>query len=158
MWCRAASRRQPAEERPGPAIAGRSPVTDSALHAFSSERELLQALGTPVVVVDAEGLFPVAPDPSRTVQCHLGAISRCPAPARTTAALAGVMGVGREHLLLTNGGAEPIMLTGALLGGPVEEPRLLPALPHRWASPMRSTSTGLLGHDGKWHRRLVTVS
>ena len=123
MWCRAASRRQPAEERPRPATVGRS-----------------------------------VRDPLRTVQRHLGAISRCPAPARATAALAGVMGVEREHLLVTNGGAEAITLTGAFLGGSVEEPRLLPVLPHWWASPMRSTSTGLLGHDGKWHRRLVTVS
>ena len=56
MWCRATPPREAAEERPGPATVGRSPVTDPALHPFSSERELLQALGTPVVVLDAEGI------------------------------------------------------------------------------------------------------
>ncbi len=77
----------------------------------------------PASVLDlSASLCPVAPDPSATVQRHLGAIAHYPDPARATAALAEAMGVEPEHLLLTNGGAEAIALTGSVLGGTVEEP------------------------------------
>lgn len=56
MWCRAPLPREAAGNPPARATASRSPVTGPALHPFSCERELLQALGTPVVVVDARGI------------------------------------------------------------------------------------------------------
>jgi len=77
----------------------------------------------PASVLDlSASLCPVAPDPSPTVQRHLGAIGRYPDPARATAALSEAMGVEPDHLLLTNGAAEAIALTGAVIGGTVEEP------------------------------------
>jgi histidinol-phosphate/aromatic aminotransferase/cobyric acid decarboxylase-like protein len=85
---------------------------------------LAEALGlNPASVLDlSASLCPVAPDPTATVQRHLGAVGRYPDPERATAALAEAMGVEPDHLLLTNGGAEAIALTGAVLGGTVEEP------------------------------------
>ena len=85
---------------------------------------LAEELGIdPASVLDlSASLCPVAPDPSATLQRHLGAVGRYPDPERATAALAETMGVEPEHLLLTNGGAEAIALTAAALGGTVEEP------------------------------------
>lgn len=66
---------------------------------------------------------PVAPDPIPIVARHLSAgLRRYPNPARATAALADVMGVPRERVLLTNGGAEAIALLSAEIGGRVDEP------------------------------------
>ena len=85
---------------------------------------LAEELGLdPASVLDlSASLCPVAPDPTATVQRHLGAVGRYPDPERATAVLAEAMAVQPEHLLLTNGGAEAIALTGAVLGGTVEEP------------------------------------
>ncbi|CAN5533030.1 threonine-phosphate decarboxylase CobD [soil metagenome] len=82
------------------------------------------ALGIPVgEVLDlSASLNPCAPDPGPTVARHLDALRRYPDPARATAALAEAMGIDRDRLLLTNGGAEAIALVGALLGGSVAEP------------------------------------
>jgi histidinol-phosphate/aromatic aminotransferase/cobyric acid decarboxylase-like protein len=76
------------------------------------------ALGIgPGDVVDlSQSLNPFAPDPSPVVDRHLDALRRYPDPTRATEALAEVMGVDRERLLLTNGGAEAIALVGAELG------------------------------------------
>ena len=96
---------------------------DRRVHGGNGAR-LADELGIdPASVLDlSASLCPVAPDPSATVQRHLGAIGRYPDPVRATATLADAMGVEPEHLLLTNGGAEAIALTGAILGGTVEEP------------------------------------
>lgn len=67
-------------------------------------------------------LNPVAPDPATIVARHLDALGRYPDPERATAALAETMGVDRDRLVLTNGGAEAITLVGSLLGGTVDEP------------------------------------
>lgn len=67
-------------------------------------------------------LNPVAPDPVPIVARHLDTVGRYPDPERATAALAETMGVDRDLLVLTNGGAEAIAIVGALLGGRVDEP------------------------------------
>jgi len=77
----------------------------------------------PASILDlSASLCPVAPDPKDALRAHLDAIGRYPDPSRATAALAEAMGVEPEHLVLTNGGAEAIALTGSVLGGTVEEP------------------------------------
>ena len=77
----------------------------------------------PASVLDlSASLCPAAPDPSGVLRQHLDAIGRYPDTTRATAALADAMGVAAEHLVLTNGGAEAIALTGSILGGTVEEP------------------------------------
>ncbi len=55
-------------------------------------------------------LNPVAPDPVPVVAAHLGAVRSYPDPARAEAALAECMGIDRDRLVLTNGGAEAIAL------------------------------------------------
>lgn len=82
------------------------------------------ALGLdPAAVLDLSlSLNPVAPDPTGVVRRHLDALARYPDARRAGAALAEAMGVDRERLLLTNGGAEAIALVAAELGGRVEEP------------------------------------
>ena len=85
---------------------------------------IARALGVAVAdVLDlSQSLNPVAPDPRPAIARHLDALGRYPDPRPATAALAEVMGVARERLLLTNGGAEAITLVAAQLGGTVEEP------------------------------------
>ncbi len=105
----------------------RCPLTsawpDRRAHGGNGARLAAELGIDPASVLDlSASLCPVAPDPSPTVQRHLGAVGRYPDPARATAALAEAMGVLPEHLLVTNGGAEAIALTGAVLGGTVEEP------------------------------------
>lgn len=70
----------------------------------------------------SQSLNPLAPDPRPVLVRHLDAIARYPDPTAATDALADAMGVARERLLLTNGGAEAIALVAAQLGGSVEEP------------------------------------
>ena len=68
-------------------------------------------------------LNPVAPDVTSVVAHHLDAVARYPDPARATAALAAVIGVDPELLVLTNGGAEAIALVATLeREGSVVEP------------------------------------
>jgi len=85
---------------------------------------LAAALGVdPAFVLDlSASLNPVAPDAGEVVAGHLAALRRYPDPARSTAALAAVMGVDPDRLLLTNGGAEAIALVAAEIGGHVDEP------------------------------------
>lgn len=59
---------------------------------------------------------PVAPDPAAVVGRHLDALGRYPDAGPATSALAEMMGVERERLLLTNGGAEAIALVAAETG------------------------------------------
>ncbi len=100
-----------------------SPSPGSRAHGGDGARLAAELGLDPASVLDlSASLCPVAPDPSPTVLRHLGAIGRYPDPARATDALAEVMGVKADHLLLTNGGAEAIALTGTVLGGTVEEP------------------------------------
>lgn len=67
-------------------------------------------------------LNPAAPDPTPVLRRHLGAVGRYPDPKIATRALADVIGVDADRLLLTNGGAEAISLLAAELGGHVVEP------------------------------------
>jgi histidinol-phosphate/aromatic aminotransferase/cobyric acid decarboxylase-like protein len=82
---------------------------------------LAAALGVdPGAVLDlSASLNPVAPDPADVVGKHLDALGRYPDPTRARDALAEAMGVERERLLLTNGGAEAIALVAAEAGGGV---------------------------------------
>ena len=94
-----------------------------AAHGGDGAR-LAAALGVDVgAVLDlSASLNPVAPDPGEVAAKHLDALGRYPDPAAATGALAEAMGVDRDRLLLTNGGAEAIALVAAELGGRVEEP------------------------------------
>lgn len=68
-------------------------------------------------------LNPVAPDPVPLFRRHLDAVHRYPNADRAAAALAEVVGVERERVLLTNGGAEAIALVAANVGaGWIVEP------------------------------------
>jgi histidinol-phosphate/aromatic aminotransferase/cobyric acid decarboxylase-like protein len=67
-------------------------------------------------------LNPVAPDPVPVLARHLGAVRHYPDGSAATTALAGAMGVDRDRLLVTNGGAEAIGLVADVLGGRVDEP------------------------------------
>jgi histidinol-phosphate/aromatic aminotransferase/cobyric acid decarboxylase-like protein len=100
------------------------------------------ALGlAPDMVLDlSQSLNPVAPDLRATIARHIDAIGRYPDVARATEALADCMGVAREEVLLTNGGAEAIALVTTELGGRVEEPEfsLLPRSSDRTAPLWRS--------------------
>jgi histidinol-phosphate/aromatic aminotransferase/cobyric acid decarboxylase-like protein len=83
-----------------------------------------RALGLdPASILDlSQSLNPVAPDPGPIVAAHLGALGRYPDPSVARDALATVMSVDADRLLLTNGGAEAITLVAAHLGGSVHEP------------------------------------
>jgi histidinol-phosphate/aromatic aminotransferase/cobyric acid decarboxylase-like protein len=70
----------------------------------------------------SQSLNPLAPDPAPVVARHAGAARHYPDARAATAALARAMGVDRERLLLTNGGAEAIALVAAEVGGHVDEP------------------------------------
>jgi histidinol-phosphate/aromatic aminotransferase/cobyric acid decarboxylase-like protein len=87
-------------------------------------RAIAAALGLdPGSVLDLSmSLNPLAPDPVPVVARHLDAVRVYPDPGGAAEALAGVMGVARERLLLTNGGAEAIALVAAEVGGRVDEP------------------------------------
>ncbi|MGA2473857.1 MAG: aminotransferase class I/II-fold pyridoxal phosphate-dependent enzyme [Acidimicrobiales bacterium] len=87
-------------------------------------RAIAAALGLdPRSVLDLSmSLNPLAPDPVPVVARHLDAVRVYPDPGGATEALARAMGVARERLLLTNGGAEAIALVAAEVGGRVEEP------------------------------------
>jgi histidinol-phosphate/aromatic aminotransferase/cobyric acid decarboxylase-like protein len=96
---------------------------DRAAHGGNGARLAAELGVDPASVLDlSASLCPVAPDPAPAVLAHLDSLGRYPDPARATAALAETMGVDPAHLLLTNGGAEAIALTGWALGGRVEEP------------------------------------
>lgn len=82
---------------------------------------LARALGVdPAAVLDlSASLNPVAPDVAEIVGKHLDALRRYPDPSYATAALADAMGVDRQRLLLTNGGAEAIAVVARVVGGGV---------------------------------------
>lgn len=116
---------------------------------------LAERLGLPTKqVLDlSASLNPVAPDPVPVVAAHLDALGRYPDPDRAESVLADAMGVERERLVLTNGGAEAIALVAAEMpDGWVDEPdfslyrrhlvNLRPAAP-RWRSNPHNP-TGLL--------------
>ncbi len=121
---------------------------------------LARALGlAPGEVLDlSQSLNPVAPDPAPVVARHAAAARGYPDATDATAALAAVIGVAPDRLLLTNGGAEAIALTAAELGpGWVDEPdfslyrRHLPAVrpgAPRWRSDPHNP-TGRLAPGGE---------
>jgi histidinol-phosphate/aromatic aminotransferase/cobyric acid decarboxylase-like protein len=83
-----------------------------------------RALGLDVndVLDLSASMNPLARDPRPVLARHLDAITRYPDPSAATRALAAVMGVAPERLLLTNGGAEAIALVASVIGGSVVEP------------------------------------
>lgn len=107
------------------------------------------SLGIPVddILDLSASLNPVAADTTPHLQRHLEATKRYPDPAAATAALAEAIGVDRDRLLLTNGGAEAISLLAAEVSGYVVEPEfaLHPRLGSgpRWRSNPHNP-TGLL--------------
>ena len=116
---------------------------------------LAAALGIDVLDLSLS-LNPVAPDPRPVVEAHLDAIGRYPDPLEATAALAATMGVDRDRLVLTNGGAEAIALVSAEVGGTVVEPDFALYPRHGgpvWRSNPHSPSGRLVGTDevaGVW--------
>jgi histidinol-phosphate/aromatic aminotransferase/cobyric acid decarboxylase-like protein len=96
---------------------------DPTVHGGDGAR-VAASLGLPVdALLDlSASLNPVAPDPGAVIAKHLGSLRRYPDASSALAALADVLGVEREELLLTNGGAEAIALLGAEIGGSVDEP------------------------------------
>jgi histidinol-phosphate/aromatic aminotransferase/cobyric acid decarboxylase-like protein len=87
--------------------------------------ELAARLGLAVEeVLDlSASLNPVAPDPVPVIAAHLDSLRRYPDPGPAEQALAAVMAVPPELLVLTNGGAEAIALVAAERNrGWVEEP------------------------------------
>ena len=85
---------------------------------------LAAALGVdPAAVLDlSASLNPLAPDVGEVVAKHVHAAGHYPDPGAATAAVAAALAVGRDQVLLTNGGAEAIALVAAELGGSVDEP------------------------------------
>jgi histidinol-phosphate/aromatic aminotransferase/cobyric acid decarboxylase-like protein len=77
----------------------------------------------PGAILDLSASFnPVAPDPAEVVAKHLDGLRHYPDARDATGALAAALGVARERVLLTNGGAEAIALVAAAVGGTVAEP------------------------------------
>lgn len=132
-----------------------APVTTRAIppagtHGGDGER-VAAALGIdPADLLDlSASMNPVAADPVPIIRRHLRAgLDRYPTPDRAHAALAEVMGVAPERLLLTNGGAEAIALVADVLGGWVIEPEF--ALYPRRASPVGSTVLDGRGSVPRW--------
>ena len=85
---------------------------------------LAAALGVDVgAVLDlSASLNPAAPDPGEVVAKHLDALGRYPDTAAATVAMAAILGIDVDRVLLTNGGAEAIALVAAEAGGTVVEP------------------------------------
>ncbi len=113
---------------------------------------LAAALGVdPAAVLDlSASLNPLAPDVGEVVAKHVDAAGRYPDPIAATAAVAAALAVGRDQVLLTNGGAEAIALVAAELGGSVDEPdfSLYPrGGGPRWRSDPHNPSGRLAGPD-----------
>ncbi len=86
---------------------------------------LAAALGVPPSsVLDLSmSTNPFAPDVAALAASEVESLRHYPDPARATAALAEAIGVGEEHLLLTNGGSQAIALLAAERPhGRVDEP------------------------------------
>jgi histidinol-phosphate/aromatic aminotransferase/cobyric acid decarboxylase-like protein len=88
-------------------------------------RYVAQQLGlNPADVIDlSASLNPFAPDPTDIISQHLPALHDYPDAGAATEQLAEAIGVSRERLVLTNGGAEAIALVAThLVKGSVVEP------------------------------------
>lgn len=109
-----------------------------------------RALGIDVAdVLDlSASMNPAAPDPAPVVARHLHALGRYPDTTRATAALAETVGVPRDQLLLTNGGAEAIALVAAEIGGHVEGPEF--GLYQRYLDISTAGSKRDGGAGGRW--------
>lgn len=126
---------------------------------------LAAALGiAPSAVLDLSvSLNPFAPDVVALAAASLASLRHYPDAAVATAALAGAMGVARDRLLLTNGGAEAIALVAAERPrGRVDEPEFSLYRRHlttmaddaaRWRSNPHNPTGALAGPDeraGVW--------
>jgi histidinol-phosphate/aromatic aminotransferase/cobyric acid decarboxylase-like protein len=131
------------------------------------------ALGLdPAAVLDlSASLNPFAPDVPALARRHLGALRHYPDVDRAEDVLADGLGLPRERLVLTAGGAQAIALVADHLGaGWVDEPdfslyrrhlrRLDPAAP-RWRSDPHSPSGRLAGPDdeaGVWDEAFLPLA
>jgi len=117
---------------------------------------LAAALGVGVgdVLDLSASLNPCAPDVRPSAARHLDALQRYPDDGPATAALADVVGVDADRVVLTNGGSEAIALVAAELGtGWVEPPEFSLYERHlriepgagRWRSNPRSPTGELAG-------------
>jgi histidinol-phosphate/aromatic aminotransferase/cobyric acid decarboxylase-like protein len=93
-------------------------------HGGDARRVAAQLGLDPSDVIDlSASLNPFAPDPTEIISRHLPALHDYPDPSAATEQLADAIGVCRERLVLTNGGAEAIALVaGHLAKGFVVEP------------------------------------
>lgn len=120
-------------------------VPPPGVHGGDGAR-VAKALGLDVSeVLDlSASLNPVAPVVSEVVLRNLDAVGRYPDVGDVTAALADALGVDRNQVLLTNGGAEAIALVAAEVGGTVEaEPDF--SLYPRGAAPAEASAPGASG-------------
>ncbi len=101
-------------------------------------------------------LNPVAPDPTPIFQSHLDSIGRYPDADGATRAMAEVLGVEPERVVLTNGGAEAIALVARQLRtGWVQDPEFslyerhldIDASSGRWMSDPNNPTGRLAGVD-----------
>jgi histidinol-phosphate/aromatic aminotransferase/cobyric acid decarboxylase-like protein len=101
-----------------------APIPAPGPHGGDAEA-LATALGVdPAEILDLSAtLNPLAPDVAASIRRHADTVGRYPAPNRARDALAEVIGVAAERVLLTNGGSEAIALVaGALEAAVVVEP------------------------------------
>jgi histidinol-phosphate/aromatic aminotransferase/cobyric acid decarboxylase-like protein len=86
-------------------------------------RALARGLDPNTILDLSASLHPAAPELASVAAAALGELGRYPDPTRATDALAEVLGVESDRLLLTNGGAEAIaLLAGHLRCGSVVDP------------------------------------
>ncbi len=95
----------------------RIPIPPAGEHGGDGHK-LARTLGLdPSEILDlSASLNPLAPDARRVVARHLDSLGRYPDAGAATAALAEVIGVEKQRLLLTNGAAEAIALVATELG------------------------------------------
>jgi histidinol-phosphate/aromatic aminotransferase/cobyric acid decarboxylase-like protein len=112
-------------------------------HGGNARRVAAQLGLDPADVIDlSASLNPFAPDPTEIISRHLSSLRDYPDATAATDALADAIGVSRERLVLTNGGAEAIALVAAHLGkGSVVEPEF---------SLYRRHLTTVDQHAGRW--------
>jgi histidinol-phosphate/aromatic aminotransferase/cobyric acid decarboxylase-like protein len=110
--------------RPGAGQVGPEPVMTPGPHGGDARRVAHELGLDPAHVLDlSASLNPFAPDPTDIIRRHLSALHDYPDATAATEQLADAIGVSRDRLVLTNGGAEAIALVAGHLGkGSVVDP------------------------------------